>query len=578
MKKIMATLMIAMMAVLIGVNFVYYFTTRETLMKNQKDHILEALSQVGASIENIRAGEKFYDAMLSEKLRMASIATQYALPREADKVTNEQLIEIRNKLGIEGITLFTYIDDEVTGYKSSDPEEIGMKTLNWSKGLWHSMFDQLLQRHDVELVENFGEKLKNYWGGPIDTSYSMPENISKWGYYNDGTTNYLIDPYVSDSSYIEFQKHAGVNSAIEKLIAKNSYLTQISVINETVLKEGQEIKRKGTVWLSDKLVTYGSYNLQASTDKQSIQLALDKNKMVYKVVEIDGKKYLNTYAPISFKNYIDDNLVVIISSDYSIIQSSLNNQIVRIATVSVLCLLIGFVIVLWITRYIHRQGKVVLNVQDVYSENLDSLFNTIKEYRHDFNNHLFMLSGLASMKKYDELSGYIKELTKSQSVITDIINVNIPAFCGLLQAKTAYAFERGIDLTYHFEGFEDVRLDMMKVTDLVRVMGNIIDNAFHAVEDMDSPDKRVVLLATAHTGLLTFSIRNNGNPIPDEHIEKIFEHGFTTRGDQSGSGIGLAVCMKVIKQYKGEMTVKSDPDWTTFTVQFPLPGMISSAN
>ncbi|MEX1028768.1 MAG: hypothetical protein WDZ91_01840 [Paenibacillaceae bacterium] len=44
------------------------------------------------------------------------------------------------------------------------------------------------------------------------------------------------------------------------------------------------------------------------------------------------------------------------------------------------------------------------------------------------------------MKKYDELSGYIKELTKSQSVITDIINVNIPAFYGLLQAKTAYAF------------------------------------------------------------------------------------------------------------------------------------------
>ncbi|MEX1028767.1 MAG: hypothetical protein WDZ91_01835 [Paenibacillaceae bacterium] len=183
------------------------------------------------------------------------------------------MTEIRDKLGIEGITLFTYIDDEVTGYKSIDPEEIGMKTLSRSDGLWHSMFDQLLQNHDVKLVENFGEKLKNYWGGPIDTSYSMPENISKWGYYNDGTTNYLIDPYISDSSYIEFQKHAGVNSAIEKLIAKNPYLTQISVINEKVLEGGQEIKRKGTVWLSDKLVTYGSYNLQSSTDKQSIQQA-----------------------------------------------------------------------------------------------------------------------------------------------------------------------------------------------------------------------------------------------------------------------------------------------------------------
>jgi sensor histidine kinase YesM len=575
MRRIMATVMVAMMAVLIGINFVYYFTTRDTLITSQKERILEALTRVGASIENVRASEKFYDIMLSEKLRMASIAAQYALPHQAEDVTNEQLVEIRNKLGIEGITLFTYIDNEVTGYKSSDPEEIGMKTISWSDGLWHSMFDQLLQNHDVELVEHFGEKLKNYWGGPIDTSYSMPDKISKWGYYNDGTTDYLIDPYVSDSSFTEFQNYAGVNYTINKLIDTNPYITQISVINEKVLGEGQEIQRKGTVWISDKLVTYGTYSLQSSSDKESIQLALDNKKMVYNVVEIDGKKYLNSYAPISFKKYIEDNLVVIISSDYSIIQSSLNAQILRIAIVSLICLLVGFIIVLLITRYIRKQGMVVLHVQDVYSENLDSLFNTIKEYRHDFNNHLFMLSGLASMKKYDELTSYIKGLTKSQSSITDIINVNIPAFYGLLQAKTAYAAEKGIDLKYHFEGFEEVRLDMMKITDLVRVVGNIIDNAFHAVEDMDSLDKQVVFLATASNGQLTFSIRNNGNPIPEEHLGLIFEHGFTTREDQSGSGIGLAVCSRVIHQYKGEIKVKSDPDWTEFTVIFPLHGMVS---
>src|SRR5690554_6426968 len=215
MKRIMATIISAMMTVLIIINFVYYYTTRDALIKNQNEHILAVLDQVGASIENVRAGEKFYDTMLSEKLRMASIATQYALPHRAEDVTNEHLIAIRNKLDIEGITLFTYIDNELTGYKSSDPEEIGMKTMNWSDGLWHSMFDQLMQNHDVELIENFGEKLKNYWGGPIDTSYSMPENISKWGYYNDGTTDYLIDPYVSDSSFINFQQDAGVNKSIE---------------------------------------------------------------------------------------------------------------------------------------------------------------------------------------------------------------------------------------------------------------------------------------------------------------------------------------------------------------------------
>ncbi len=572
MRSIMITMMIAMTAVLIGVNFVYYYTTRNTLIHNQEHYISGVLKQVGSSIENIKAGEKFYEVMLSEKLRMASIAAQYALPHDAEDVTNEQLIEIRDKLGIEGITLFTYIDGQVTGYKSSDPEEIGLKTITWSNGLWHIMFDQLLQEHEVQLVEHFGEKLKNYWGGPIDTSYSMPEKISKWGYYNDGTTDYLIDPYVSDSSFIDFQNSAGVNRSIEAIIKENPYITQISVLNENVLKEGEEIIRKGTVWLSDKLVTYGAYSLQSSSDKDYVHEALDKNETIYKIVQINDKKYLNSYAPISFKNYINDNLVVIISSDYAKIQSSLNEQIIRIAMVSILCLFIGFITLLLITRFIRRQGRVVMDVQDVYSENLDSLFNTMKEYRHDFNNHLFMLSGLASMKKYDELSEYIRALTKSQSVITDIINVNIPAFCGLLQAKTAYASEKGIDLIYRFEGFEGVTISMMKVTDLVRIMGNIIDNAFHAVEGRDSLDKQVQLFAHVTKGHLSIMIRNNGIPIPKENLARIFEHGFTTRRNQLGSGIGLAVCKKVVKKYKGDLQVKSDPDWTEFTIQLPLTG------
>src|SRR5690606_14433116 len=122
-------------------------------------------------------------------------------------------------------------------------------------------------------------------------------------------------------------------------------------------------------------------HLQASTDKQSIQEALDKDEMIYNNVVMNDKIYLNAYAPVSFKNYIGDNLVVVISTDYSLIQSSLNDQIVRIATVSIICLIIGFGIIVLITRYIRKQGKVVLNVQDIYSENLDSLFNTIKEYR-----------------------------------------------------------------------------------------------------------------------------------------------------------------------------------------------------
>ncbi len=70
------------------------------------------------------------------------------------------------------------------------------------------------------------------------------------------------------------------------------------------------------------------------------------------------------------------------------------------------------------------------------------------------------------------------------------------------------------------------------------------------------------------------SIRDNGIGFDEKHKERIFKpferlHG---RSEYSGTGIGLAICKKVVELHDGELDVQSQVDsGTKFTVCFPIP-------
>jgi len=64
---------------------------------------------------------------------------------------------------------------------------------------------------------------------------------------------------------------------------------------------------------------------------------------------------------------------------------------------------------------------------------------------------------------------------------------------------------------------------------------------------------------------------DQGSGISEEHLEKIFEPGFTTHA--GSSGLGLAVCKKVIEQHGGTIRVHSAPRLgTTFSLNLPSAG------
>ena len=102
---------------------------------------------------------------------------------------------------------------------------------------------------------------------------------------------------------------------------------------------------------------------------------------------------------------------------------------------------------------------------------------------------------------------------------------------------------------------------------LNQVFMNLVVNAIQAIED-----KGVIHIHTYLEGdWVRISIRDNGCGIPKEHLERIFESGFTTKCQSRGMGLGLSICKSIIQKHDGEIAVDSQVgEGTEFIVSLPI--------
>ena len=113
------------------------------------------------------------------------------------------------------------------------------------------------------------------------------------------------------------------------------------------------------------------------------------------------------------------------------------------------------------------------------------------------------------------------------------------------------------------EDLPRVRLDEKY---LKQALLNIIKNAISAMPS----GGRLCIKTAASDAELMLTIADTGAGMPEEIIEKIFEPYFTTRA--FGSGLGLTLVYKIVKEHLGEIAVSSrEGEGTSFQISFPVP-------
>lgn len=101
---------------------------------------------------------------------------------------------------------------------------------------------------------------------------------------------------------------------------------------------------------------------------------------------------------------------------------------------------------------------------------------------------------------------------------------------------------------------------------LNQVFLNLLMNARQAMR------KGEIFIRTFSTDdMACVSIRDTGSGIDPDHLERIFETGFTTKGDGVGTGLGLSIVRSIVDEHRGTIGVSSARGvGTTFTVRIPL--------
>jgi signal transduction histidine kinase len=105
---------------------------------------------------------------------------------------------------------------------------------------------------------------------------------------------------------------------------------------------------------------------------------------------------------------------------------------------------------------------------------------------------------------------------------------------------------------------------------LYQVVTNLIRNAVSASQERHTP----VVVTLGQVGdALRLTVRDDGVGIAAEHLERIFEPGFTTQEFGSGSGTGLTVVRQITQEmFSGKIEVDSAVRrGTTFEITFPIP-------
>ncbi|WP_228850924.1 sensor histidine kinase [Aegicerativicinus sediminis] len=111
--------------------------------------------------------------------------------------------------------------------------------------------------------------------------------------------------------------------------------------------------------------------------------------------------------------------------------------------------------------------------------------------------------------------------------------------------------------------------------DVGRVILNILNNAFYATQDKYKSlhgifVPTVKIKTKNEKGNITISIEDNGNGIPQNIIDKIFQPFFTTKPTGQGTGLGLSLCYDIIKAHGGQIEmITQEGMGTIFQIQLP---------
>lgn len=193
---------------------------------------------------------------------------------------------------------------------------------------------------------------------------------------------------------------------------------------------------------------------------------------------------------------------------------------------------------------------------------------TLRAQSHEFSNRLHVIMGMLQMENYEEVKQYIREIVSFsvQENVNIATQIKDAALAGFLIGKLSLAREKNIELTIHINEIVPEPHDNQLTHEIITVIGNLIDNSIDALANQNSKIIKVKLNYTQQK--LKIDITDSGEGLSSHMQQKIFEKGYSTKGDNRG--YGLYLINESVKKLNGSINIDNDSDgYTKFIVEIP---------
>ena len=195
-----------------------------------------------------------------------------------------------------------------------------------------------------------------------------------------------------------------------------------------------------------------------------------------------------------------------------------------------------------------------LEEEKLYNKTLTVLYDKIRGFKHDFNNIVQGIGGYIATNNMDGLKEYYSQVLDDCQKVNNLALlspevINNPAIYSLLTAKYHDAAELGIK--FNLEIFMDLSTINMKIYELTRILGILIDNAIDAAKQCEEKEITITFRKDNKKNKQLFIIENTYMN-KDVNIDEIFEKGKTSKKskDVKSHGLGLWEVRQTVKRNK----------------------------
>ncbi len=235
--------------------------------------------------------------------------------------------------------------------------------------------------------------------------------------------------------------------------------------------------------------------------------------------------------------------------------------------------LFGFTLSEWQkSRLEAEKRKTQLEMNKIYYEAYDQLIMLIRERQHDMKNHInAILSMIHTTENYEELvekqQEYCSFVLKQNEKTKLLLSSENPLITGFLYSKIQEAESKGILVDYCLHIRKNI---MFPEYELIEMLGILLDNAIEALEKSEIETKQISFSVKERDEEIRCII---GNTKTEEvyQIDKFFERGYSTKGENRG--IGLAKLKNMVQRRNGNLIVSEEPyqdlDFFWFEIQLP---------